>query len=118
MRQDLFGLLSEFVVLLLGAFLIVWALAGRIGIPASPTVLMILGTVFVYWALRNWMRKEPLAARLKTHLRAGSLLIVGLLIVTIPFARLRDTRLLIGSAGAVLVLRGLAVAALSLRPAK
>jgi hypothetical protein len=118
MRQDLFGLLSEFTVLLLGGFLIVWALAGRIGVPASPTVLMILGAVFIYWSLRNWMRKEPPAARLKTHLRAGSLVIVGLLIVMIPFARLRDTRLLLGAAGVVLVLRGLVVAGLSLRPAK
>jgi hypothetical protein len=105
-------------MLLLGGFLIVWAMSGRIGIPASPTVLEILGAVFLYWALRNWMRKEPASARLKTHLRAGSLLIVGLLVIMIPFARLRDTSLLVGLAGAVLVLRGLVVGALSLRPAK
>jgi hypothetical protein len=115
MRQDLFGLLSEFTVLLLGAFLIVYAVSGRIGIPASPTVLMILGAVFIYWALRNWMRKEAPALRTKTHLRAGSLVIVGLLIITIPFSPLRDTSVLLGLAGAVLVLRGLVVAMLSVR---
>jgi len=102
-------------MLLLGAFLIVWVMSGRIGIPASPTVLGILGAAFIYWALRNWMRKEPASARMKTHLRAGSLVIVGLLVIAIPFARLRDTSLLVGLAGAVLVLRGLVVGALSLR---
>ena len=116
MRPNLFGLLSEFTVLLLGGFLIVYALSERIGTPASPAMLAILGAVFLYWALRNWMRKEPVPARTKTHLRAGSLVIVGLLVIAIPLMPERDANLLLGAGGAVLVLRGLAVALLSLRP--
>ena len=115
MRLNLFGLLSEFIVLLLGAFLIVYALSRPVGIPERPIVMEILGAAFIYWALRNWMRREPQTARTQTHIRAASLLIVGLLILSIPLMPLREASLLLGLAGAVLVLRGLTVAVLSVR---
>lgn len=104
-------------VLLLGAFLILLSATRTVGLPSSPLVMVILGVVLVYWALRAWMRKERPSARLQTHIRAGSLLIVGLLMITIPLVPLSFANLLVTLAGAVLVVRGLVAGLLSLRKA-
>jgi hypothetical protein len=112
---NLLRLLNEFVLLLLGALLILIAVAGHIGLPSRPAALTVLGVFFVYWGLRAWIRPEPNEVRLQTTLRAASLAIVGLLIIGIPILPLRRTELLIGLAGGVLVVRGLLAAFLSLR---
>jgi hypothetical protein len=116
-RPNLFLVASEITVLLLGAFLILLSLSRTVGIPSSPAVMIILGMVLVYWALRAWMRREAAAGRLQTHIRAGSLAIVGLLMITIPLAPLEFANLLVMLAGIVLVLRGLLAGLLSLRRA-
>jgi hypothetical protein len=110
---NLFRLLSEFILLLLGALLILLALTRRVGLPARPAALLFLGVLFVYWGIRAWMRREPDSTRAQTHLRAGSLVLVGLLVLGIPLLPLTDASLLLGIAGAVLVLRGIANALLS-----
>lgn len=112
---NLLRLLNEFVLLLLGALLILIAVTGRIGLPSRPTVLIALGAFFIYWGVRAWMRPEPKEARLQTSVRAVSLAIVGLLIAGIPLFPVRHTELLIGLAGGALVLRGILGAFLSLR---
>src|SRR5215831_12174287 len=114
-RSNLLLLLSEMTVLLLGSVLILLALTKTLGIPASPAAMIILGAVLIYWALRAWMRREPAAARLQTHVRAGSLAIVGLLVIMIPLFPLHDVNLLVTVAGAVLIVRGLIAGLLSLR---
>lgn len=112
---NLFRLLSEFILLLLGALLILLALTRRVGLPARPAALIFLGVLFVYWGVRAWLRQEPESTRAQTHLRAGSLVIVGLLVVGIPLLPLRNANLLLGTAGTVLVLRGMGGALLSLK---
>ena len=112
---NLFRLLSEFILLLLGALLILLALTRRVGLPARPAALVFLGVLFIYWGLRAWMRREPETSRAQMHLRAGSLALVGLLVLGIPLLPLKDANLLLGIAGSVLVLRGLASAILSLK---
>jgi uncharacterized membrane protein HdeD (DUF308 family) len=107
---NLFRLLSEFILLLLGALLLLLALTRRVGLPARPAALIFLGVLFVYWGIRAWMRREQDVARAQTHLRGGSLVVVGLLVLAIP---LRHANLLLGMAGGVLVLRGIASALLS-----
>jgi hypothetical protein len=114
---NLFRLLSEFILLLLGALLMLLALTRRVGLPARPAALIFLGVLFVYWGVRAWLRREPESTRAQTHLRAGSLVLVGLFVVGIPVLPLRLANLLLGVAGAVLVLRGLAGAFLSLKKA-
>jgi hypothetical protein len=109
----LFRLLSEFIVLLLGALLVLIALTRRVGLPVRPGALVFLGVLFVYWGLRAWMRREPESTRAENHIRAGSLVLVGLFVLGIPLLPLRDANLLLGIAGSVLVLRGLAGAFLS-----
>jgi len=53
------------------------------------------------------MRREPSSVRSQTHIRAGSLVLVGLLILAITVLPLRFANLLLGLAGCVLLLRGL-----------
>jgi hypothetical protein len=49
------------------------------------------------------------------HLRAGSLVLVGLFVLGIPLLPLGDANLLLGIAGSVLVLRGMVSALLVLK---
>lgn len=112
---NLFRMLSEFILLLLGGLLILLALTRRVGLPARPAALIFLGVLFVYWGIRAWLRREPDITRAQTHLRAGSLVLVGLFVLGIPLLPLRLANLLLGIAGAILVLRGLGSAVLSLK---
>jgi hypothetical protein len=112
---SLFRLLSEFIVLLLGVLLILLALTRRVGLPARPAALIFLGGLFVYWGLRAWMRRDGDSSRSQTNLRAGSLVLVGLFILGIPLLPLRHANLLLGIAGAILVLRGIGGSLLSLK---
>src|ERR1700733_6540866 len=86
---NLFRLLSEFIVLLLGALLILLAATGRIGLPARPGGVVALGAIFIFWGVRAGTRPEAKAARLATMIRAGSLALVGLLILAVPFVPAR-----------------------------
>src|SRR5271154_2896862 len=103
----LFQLLNEFIVLLLGALLMLLARSGRVGLPSRPAALIALGVFFLYWGFRAWVRPEPQVARLQSRVRAGSLALVGILILAIPLAPLRNAPALLGLAGGVLVLRGI-----------
>jgi hypothetical protein len=113
---NLFRLLSEFIVLLLGALLLVIAITRRVGLPGRPIVLVILAILLIYWGLRAWMRREPATARVQTHVRAGSLVLVGLLVLAVRVSPLEYANLLLGVAGCVLVIRGLLGAVLFVRP--
>ncbi len=115
-RPNVLLLIGEFIVMLLGAFLILLSLSRTVSVP-SKLVMIILGVIVVYWALRAWMRKEPAAARLHTHVRAGSLAILGLIMITIAFSPLRFANLLVTLAGCVLVVRGVIASMLAFRRA-
>src|SRR6204780_408396 len=101
-----FRLLSEFIVLLLGALLILLAFSGRVGLPTRPAALIAVGIVFLYWGARAWTRRGPAALHWSSKIRAGSLALVGTLILGVPVLPVRCIPLLLGLAGAVLVLRG------------
>ena len=113
--ESLFRLLSEFVVLLLGALLILLAVSGSVRLHVRPAALMLLAVLFIYLAVRAWIRRQPGTTRLQTHIRAGSLVLVGILILAIPFLPFHHAGTLLGIAGAVLVLRGMLGGILSLR---
>lgn len=105
---QLFRLISDFIFLLLGGFLILLAVARPIMLPTRPMALVLLGVFLMYWGVRAWMKPEPGAARQQTIARAVSLLLVGFLVGIIPIVPLRESATLLGAAGGVLVLRGLA----------
>ena len=104
----LFRLLNEFIVLLLGALLILLAITGRVGLPGRPTALVLLGVVLIYWGVRALARRQTEAERAHASIRAGSLVLVGLLVLGVRLVPVRYADLLLGLAGGVLVLRGLA----------
>jgi hypothetical protein len=103
---NLFRLINEFIVLLLGALLILLAITRGVALPARPSALIALGVFLVYWGLRAWMRPEPNDSRAQRIIRAGSLALVGALVISIPLLPLRHAALLLALAGAILVLRG------------
>jgi hypothetical protein len=111
----LFRLLSECVLLLLGGMLILIALTRTVGMPAYPVALLILGVVLIYWGVRIVLRPRQPADRWPSRIQAGSLMLVGFLVMGIRLLPLRDTALLVTLAGAVLVLRAITVAVLLVR---
>ncbi|HTS12177.1 MAG TPA: hypothetical protein VMH00_08680 [Candidatus Limnocylindrales bacterium] len=111
----LFTLLNEFVVLLLGALLVLIGASRYMALPSRPVVLFILGGVFILWGARAWQRPAPNTSNVEAGIRAGSLVIVGILLVAIPLLTLGHASLLLAVAGGVLVIRGILVAVLSMR---
>ena len=104
---NLFRLLSEFIVLLLGALLIVVAISRPVGV-ASPLALVILGIALIYWGARVWIRPGAETSRVQARIRGGSLLVVGICVAAIRWLPLRDESVLLALSGVVLVIRGLA----------
>jgi hypothetical protein len=103
---NLFRFLSEFIVLLLGALLIVVAISRPVGLPASPVALVILGIALIYWGARVWIRPGAETNRLHARVRGGSLLLVGICVLAIRWLPLSYESLLLALSGAVLVVRG------------
>jgi len=115
MAVNPFRLLSELIVFMLGALLILLAISGRVGLPARPAALVALGAFLVYWGVRAAIKPEPGLVRYESRTRAASLVLVGLSILAILMVPLRLAPVMLGIAGAVLVLRGLLSATFSLR---
>jgi hypothetical protein len=114
---NLFRLVNEFIMLLLGALLILIALTRTAGAPSQPWLMMVIGVIFIFWAARAWSRPAPNEPRRFAAVRAGSLLIVGVLLLAIPVLSLSRTGLLLEIAGGVLVIRGIVGGVLALREA-
>lgn len=112
---NLFRLLNEFIVLLLGGILVLLSATHRLALPSHPAVMIVLGFIFVFWAARAWARPAPGEGLALTAVRAGSLGAVGVLLVAIPLLALRRATMLIEVAGIVLVVRALICAGLSFR---
>jgi len=111
---NLLRVINEFIVLLLGALMILLAVSRGVALPSRPGAMMALGAALIYWGVRAGMRRSREASDAQAHIRGGSLIIVGLLILSIPLLPVRYAATLLGFAGAVLVLRGIAGAVLSL----
>jgi hypothetical protein len=112
---NLFRGLSEFIFLLLGGLMVLIALTRPISLPAYPAALVIMGVVLIYWGVRTSMRPGLDAERWPTRIRAGSLVLVGLLVLGIRLLPLQRAPVLLTIAGVVLVLRGLTGALLMFR---
>jgi hypothetical protein len=119
---NLFRMMTEFIFILLGGFLVWLGMSNRFLSPVnfdprSPAWLG-LGAVLIYWGVRTWL-KTSRAARTsqRTVARVGgaSLVIVGLFMLGLVFLTFRWVGLALSAAGGVLALRGLLAAVLSLR---
>jgi len=105
---DLFRLINEVIFLLLGGLIFLLAVTRPVVLPARPMALVLLGVFLIYWGARAWVKPEPGIAKAQMTARAVSLVLVGSLVAAIPVLPLRDAGVLLGAAGCVLVLRGLA----------
>lgn len=105
---QLFRLINDTIFLLLGGLVILLAITRTVMLPARPTALLLLGIFLMYWGVRAWVKPEPGVSKEQSVARAVSLLLVGLLVAAIPVLPLRHAGVLLGAAGCVLVLRGLA----------
>lgn len=107
---NLFRLLNEFILFLLGALLILLALTRGVMLPSRPSALLALGVALIYWGARTGMRRggnsAPDAARGR-QIRSVSLVFVGILVACIPLVPLRYAETLLIIAGGVLMLRGI-----------
>lgn len=107
---NLFRLLNEFILFLLGALLILLAVTRGVMLPSRPSALLGLGVALIYWGARAGLRRggtsAPEAARGR-QIRSVSLVFVGILVASIPLAPLRYAETLLIIAGGVLMLRGI-----------
>ena len=113
---NLLGIISEFVVLLLGALLFMIGASGRYRIASQPTALIIIGILLIYMGVRASMRRSAKMNRSLIQVRSSSLVLVGLMILTIPMLP-REAGILLGLAGAALIIRGILGAIFLFRPA-
>lgn len=115
---NLFRMMTEFIFILLGGFLVWLGLSNRFLFnPRSPAWLG-LGAVLIYWGARAWA-KTARAARTsdRTVARIGgtSLILVGFMMLGLVVMEFRLVGIALAVAGGILALRGLTAALLSLR---
>lgn len=104
---NLLRLINEFIMMLLGALLILLEVSRGVALPSRPGAMIALGVALIYWGARGGMRREAQATPLQTWIRSGSLILVGLLVISIPLLSIRYADILLEVAGGVLVLRGI-----------
>jgi len=115
---NLFRMMTEFIFILLGGFLMWLGLNNRFMFNPRSPAWMGLGAVLIYWGVRAWT-KTARAARTsdRTAARVGgtSLILVGFMMLSLIAMEFRWVGIALAVAGGILALRGLAAAVLSLR---
>ncbi|MGH9679594.1 MAG: hypothetical protein ACRD4Y_06560 [Candidatus Acidiferrales bacterium] len=115
---NLFRMMTEFIFILLGGFLMFLGLSNRFLFnPRSPGWLG-LGAALIYWGARTWtksMRAARTSDRTAARVGGSSLMLVGALMLGMLVVEFRWVGITLGVAGGILTLRGLAGAVLSLR---
>ena len=118
---NLFRMMTEFIFILLGGILVWLGLSGRLALgnfnPRGPAWLG-LGIVLIYWGART-LTKTARAARTSDRFVAQvggvSLILVGLMMLSLAFVEFRMVGIVFAIAGAILAVRGILAAVLSLR---
>src|SRR5262249_50124754 len=114
----LLRMMTELIFVLLGGFL-VWAglRSGFLFNPRRPEWLLLAG-VLVFWgarAVKKTTRYARSAERTAIRVGGASLILVGIIMFALGFVQFRWFGITLALAGGILVLRGLAGAALALR---
>ena len=118
---NLFRMVTEFIFILLGGFLVWVGVSGRLEPgnfnPRGPAWLG-LGAVLIYWGARTWAKTARAARtsdRTVAQLGGTSLILVGLMMLSLAFVQFRLVGIVFAAAGGILALRGILAAVLSLR---
>ena len=116
----MFRVLNEFVFMLVGALLVLFALTGRYLFNPRQPAWIALSVVLVLWGIGTWSRARHAkitAERLVTKIGGGSLVAAGLIMLSLAWAPFRYAGWLLLATGGVFVLRGLVSAAIMARSA-
>jgi hypothetical protein len=118
---NLFRMMTEFIFILLGGFLVWLGLSGRLDPgnfnPRGPAWLG-LGAVLIYWGARTWAKTARAARtsdRTVAQVGGASLILVGLMMFSLLLVEFRRVGIIFAAVGTILVLRGILAAVLSLR---
>ena len=115
---NMFRMMIEFIFILLGGFLVWLGLSNRFLFnPKSPGWLG-LGGVLIYWGVRAWAKTARAARtsdRMVERIGGTSLILVGLMMLGLVVVGFRWVGIALALTGAILILRGMAAAVLSLR---
>jgi len=118
---NLFRMMTEFIFVLLGGVLAWLGLSGRMELgnfnPRGPAWLG-LGAVLIYWGARSWAKTARAARtpdRTVTQVGGASLILVGLMMLSLAFVEFHLVAIVFVAAGTILALRGIVAAVLSLR---
>ena len=119
---NLFRMITEFIFILLGGFLVWLGLNNRFlnppnFNPRSPAWLG-LGAALIYWGVRTWTKTARAArtsSRMVARVGGASLVLVGLMMLALVGLEFRWVGIVLAAAGGVLVLRGFLAVVLSLR---
>jgi len=115
---NLFRMLTEFIFILLGGFLVSVGLSHRFFFDPRKPGWLLLGGVLVYWGARAFVktaRAARTAERTATQIGGASLAVVGFMMLGLAFVEFRWVGVILASAGVILALRGLVGAVLALR---
>jgi hypothetical protein len=118
---NLFRMMTEFIFILLGGILVWVGLGGRLDPgrfnPRGPAWLG-LAAVLIYWGARTLAktaRTARTADRYTAQVGGASLIVVGLMMLSLVFVEIRRVGIIFAAAGGILALRGILAAVLSLR---
>ena len=118
---NMFRMMTEFIFILLGGFLVWLGLSGRLDPgnfnPRGPAWLG-LGAVLIYWGARTWAKTARAARtsdRTVAQVGGASLILVGLMMFSLLFVEFRRVGIIFAAVGTILALRGILAAVLSLR---
>ena len=112
----MFRLLTEMVFMLAGLLLLWVGLTGRFLFDARQPSWLVLAMILIVWGAQAWRRAGLIAlrgVRLAGRLAGASLVVVGLVMLSLAWAPLLWVGRLLVIAGAVFVVRGLVSAAVS-----
>jgi hypothetical protein len=112
--------LSEIVLVLLGVLMVNLGTSGMFWVERRSPAWIGVGILITYRGVRSFTAArsgtDRTITRWEEYVRGGSLLVVGAIILGTAGLPPSYTGPLLGTAGAILVLRGVANAALALRP--
>jgi hypothetical protein len=118
---NMFRMMTEFIFILLGGFLVWLGLSGRLDPgnfnPRGPAWLG-LGAVLIYWGARTWAntaRAARTSDRTVAQVGGASLILVGLMMFSVLLVEFRRVGIIFAAVGTILALRGILAAALSVR---
>ena len=115
---NMFRMMIEFIFILLGGFLVWLGLSNRFLFNPKSHGWLGLGGVLIYWGVRAWAKTARAARtsdRMVERIGGTSLILVGLMMLGLVVVGFRWVGIALALTGAILILRGMAAAVLSLR---